>query len=211
MHILFIERLNILCMWIFYKVHRIFQVQRLRNKSFSFHFSSFPLVLLTRVDVFLFLQCSVSCGEGTRQRSVECKLETGQLSPGCDERIRPSAKEACNIRPCPTWMTGEWGKVSGLIGLIFREFQSILDKFKRVNYLSTIVSLLWQCSVTCGSGVNFRSVECSDEDIQCDIRTKPRNTQRCDLRACPRWITGQWGQARQNLLIICHFLSKRSN
>ena len=55
MHILFIERLNILCMWIFYKVHRIFQVQRLLNKSFSFHFSSFPLVLLTRVDVFLFL------------------------------------------------------------------------------------------------------------------------------------------------------------
>ena len=47
--------------------------------------------------------------------------------------------------------------------------------------------------------MNFRSVECSDEDIQCDIRTKPRNTQRCDLRACPRWITGQWGQARQNL------------
>nr|XP_058944082.1 A disintegrin and metalloproteinase with thrombospondin motifs 9-like isoform X2 [Pocillopora verrucosa] len=105
-------------------------------------------------------ECSVSCGEGTRQRSVECRLKTGQLSPGCDERARPSAKEACNIRPCPTWMTGEWGK----------------------------------CSVTCGSGVNFRSVECSDEDIQCDIRTKPRNTQRCDLRACPRWISGRWGQ-----------------
>lgn len=61
-------------------------------------------------DFFMF-QCSVSCGEGIRQRSVSCRLASGQLSPGCSGENKPAFREACNIRPCPTWITGDWGKV----------------------------------------------------------------------------------------------------
>ena len=58
------------------------------------------------------------------------------------------------------------------------------------NHIAVIIAL--QCSVTCGSGVKIRSVECSDKDINCDARTKPASTERCDLRPCPRWIASPW-------------------
>ncbi|XP_078343629.1 A disintegrin and metalloproteinase with thrombospondin motifs 9-like isoform X3 [Oculina patagonica] len=103
-------------------------------------------------------ECSVSCGEGQRQRSVDCRFANGQSSPGCDEKIKPPTKEVCNIRPCPYWMTEDWGK----------------------------------CSVTCGSGVKTRLVECSDKDISCDARTKPTSTERCELKECPQWIASPW-------------------
>lgn len=60
-------------------------------------------------------------------------------------------------------------------------------------------SFLLQCSVTCGSGTKMRSVECSDKDISCDFETKPLTTERCDLKACPRWNAGLWGEVRPNL------------
>lgn len=50
---------------------------------------------------------------------MDCRLPNGRLSPGCDKENQPSAKEACNIRPCPTWMTGEWGRVSTPFTIVF--------------------------------------------------------------------------------------------
>ncbi|KAJ7351111.1 A disintegrin and metalloproteinase with thrombospondin motif 9 [Desmophyllum pertusum] len=129
-------------------------------------------------------ECSVSCGEGQRQRSVDCRLANGQSSPGCDEILKPGSKEACNIRPCPTWMAGEWG----------------------------------QCSVTCGSGVKTRSVECSDKDISCDARTKPSTTERCGLQECPQWITSPWrecsvscGEGTRQRRVDCKSANGRSS
>lgn len=103
-------------------------------------------------------RCSVSCGEGVRQRTVNCRLQDGRLSPGCDDKDKPAPREACNIRPCPAWMTGDWG----------------------------------ECSVTCGSGVKRRSVECSDKDFSCEKRLKPQSTAPCDLAICPQWKTSDW-------------------
>lgn len=60
-------------------------------------------------------------------------------------------------------------------------------------------SFLLQCSVTCGLGTKMRSLECSDKDISCDFETKPLTTERCDLKACPRWNAGLWGEVRPNL------------
>ena len=69
-------------------------------------------------------------------------------------------------------------------------------------YVAAVInfsSFLLQCSVTCGSGTKMRSVECSDKDISCDSETKPLTAERCDLKACPRWNAGLWGEVRPNL------------
>ncbi|XP_074610402.1 A disintegrin and metalloproteinase with thrombospondin motifs 20-like isoform X2 [Acropora palmata] len=105
-------------------------------------------------------KCSVSCGNGTRQRNVTCRLLNGQSSPRCSQENKPSSRQSCNIRPCPTWMIRDWGK----------------------------------CSVTCGSGIMTRSVECSDKDVICDARTKPPTSAPCDLEPCPQWTVGSWGK-----------------
>lgn len=77
---------------------------------------------------FSSLQCSVSCGEGTRRRSVDCRFANGQLSLGCDKKKRPATKEACNIRPCPTWMTGDWGSVSYPSGAISQHINLVMSE-----------------------------------------------------------------------------------
>ena len=84
-------------------------------------------------------QCSVSCGEGIRQRSVSCRLASGQLSPGCNEENKPAFREACNIRPCPTWITGDWGKV--MCHLIALEY--LLSMF----FIVCFVCLFWEGTI----------------------------------------------------------------
>ena len=53
-------------------------------------------------------QCSVSCGTGIKERSVECSGGRGK----CDVRIEPEAKTSCNLGTCPEWKFGPWSKVN---------------------------------------------------------------------------------------------------
>ena len=55
---------------------------------------------------------------------------------------------------------------------------------------------LFQCSMTCGSGIKIRVVECSDKDFPCDARTKPQITAQCNPEPCPEWKARAWGQVR---------------
>ena len=57
----------------------------------------------------------MSCGVGVRQRGVYCVSRNGRLSSGCAQKTKPFTNEACNKRPCPTWLTGDWGKVRGCV------------------------------------------------------------------------------------------------
>jgi len=52
---------------------------------------------------------------GVRQRGVYCVSENGRLSSGCAQKTKPFTNEACNKRPCATWLTGDWGKVRGCL------------------------------------------------------------------------------------------------
>ncbi|XP_068714564.1 A disintegrin and metalloproteinase with thrombospondin motifs 9-like isoform X3 [Montipora foliosa] len=105
-------------------------------------------------------ECSVSCGKGISQRITSCRFQNGQLSSGCEENSKPVAKQACNVRPCPKWIAGDWVK----------------------------------CSVTCGSGIQIRPVQCSDKDFACDLGTKPQSTSLCNLETCPQWRTNDWSE-----------------
>ena len=61
------------------------------------------------------LQCSVSCGLGTRSREVTCKtLETKLVLPlgSCNLALKPKETEKCNPGPCTvTWLASNWSEV----------------------------------------------------------------------------------------------------
>ena len=86
------------------------------------------------------LQCSVSCGLGTRSREVTCKsLETKLVLPleSCNLALKPKEIEKCNPGPCTvTWLASNWSEV-GFQDLPFTSLMSrlreIWDLF--VNYL----------------------------------------------------------------------------
>ena len=141
-----------------------------------------------------------------RQRSVSCRLPSGQLSPGCNKENKPTAREGCNIRPCPTWITGDWGKVRR--HFYFTNSSSLEAQF----FLVSVFLFLWsifgfhhcwlfrlQCSVTCGAGIKIRSVECSDKDFSCNEITKPQAKTRCNLKECPEWKTSPWEEVSEHL------------
>ena len=44
-------------------------------------------------------------------------------------------------------------------------------------------------------------MECSDEDLSCDIRTKPLATERCQLETCPQWTTGAWEKVKRFFMV----------
>lgn len=61
----------------------------------------------TSTDWLVVLQCSVTCGAGSRRRAVIC---SGGRSK-CDPKSRPEDISQCNTGDCPEWKAGEWSKV----------------------------------------------------------------------------------------------------
>ena len=54
-------------------------------------------------------QCSKSCGNGKKTRSVDC---VGGLNTQCDSNNRPDTVADCNYGPCPEWKVGDWQEVA---------------------------------------------------------------------------------------------------
>ncbi len=86
--------------------------------------------------IYSLLQCSVSCGQGYRQRLISCSevhvendnYEYGHQSLSNCPGTPPESYMPCNLGPCPPpveWRVGIWGLVS--------EFM-ILDKCCPVIY-----------------------------------------------------------------------------
>ena len=64
---------------------------------------------------FVSLQCSVSCGLGTRSREVTCKTPEAKLVlplESCNLALKPKETEKCNPGPCTvTWLASNWSEV----------------------------------------------------------------------------------------------------
>ncbi len=73
--------------------------------------------MFTLADVqTLVLQCSKTCGGGTRRRGAVCRkaAEAGGDESKCSQRDKVTV-QPCNEFLCPQWKTGEWSEVSILL------------------------------------------------------------------------------------------------
>uniref|UniRef100_A0A3P8V9E5 ADAM metallopeptidase with thrombospondin type 1 motif 20 n=1 Tax=Cynoglossus semilaevis TaxID=244447 RepID=A0A3P8V9E5_CYNSE len=106
-------------------------------------------------------ECLVTCGKGMRHRQVSCTMGTGEekLSEHfCDPSGKPQAVGSCELPECASWQVGVWGA----------------------------------CSVTCGHGYQMRAVRCVSgnygntvDDRECNAAARPRDSQDCEMAACP--------------------------
>uniref|UniRef100_A0A3Q2ZW55 ADAM metallopeptidase with thrombospondin type 1 motif 20 n=1 Tax=Kryptolebias marmoratus TaxID=37003 RepID=A0A3Q2ZW55_KRYMA len=107
-------------------------------------------------------ECSVTCGKGMRHRQVSCSTGDGEekLSEHfCDPSNKPPAAGSCELPSCASWQVGVWGA----------------------------------CAVTCGHGYQMRAVRCvlgdygdTVDDRECNAAARPRDSQDCEMPACPR-------------------------
>ncbi|XP_060041118.1 A disintegrin and metalloproteinase with thrombospondin motifs 18 isoform X4 [Erinaceus europaeus] len=136
----------------------------------------------------LVFECSKTCGRGVRKREVLCKSSDtgGNVSESlCSSTLKPASQEGCVLGRCP-----------------------------KNNRLQWVVSSWSECSVTCGSGIRRRELQCS-EDLQGKLITFPerrcRNIKKpnpdleetCNQGLCPthpvystpaRWYASPWQQ-----------------
>ncbi len=73
--------------------------------------------MFTLADVqTLVLQCSKSCGGGTRRRGAVCRkaAEAGGDESKCSQRDKLTV-QPCNEFLCPQWKTGDWSEVSSAV------------------------------------------------------------------------------------------------
>ena len=74
------------------------------------------------ITIFSPLQCSVSCGMGSRRREVTCKTVDTKLvlpSESCNLALKPKETEKCNPGPCTVmWLASNWSEVRFLAYLL---------------------------------------------------------------------------------------------
>lgn len=122
-----------------------------------------------RWDVGAWSPCSVTCGRGTRNRTVTC-ITSGEP---CSLSNKPESRKFCEIVACDPatnmghhapWLYSEWSS---------------------------------ECSAECGNGVKIRRVACADgSELFCNPRERPNTEMHCSGRRtnCDRakWFAGPW-------------------
>uniref|UniRef100_A0AAZ3QJY7 ADAM metallopeptidase with thrombospondin type 1 motif, 12 n=1 Tax=Oncorhynchus tshawytscha TaxID=74940 RepID=A0AAZ3QJY7_ONCTS len=142
----------------------------------------------------------------TQQGPVLC---SSQQESDCANLERPEPARTCHLRPCATWLSGNWSKVS-ILGKLrkTREVQCVdgqkghpLRPFHCQALSSRPPSTLschtqpcqpwrtspWgQCSRSCGGGLWERLVYCP-EPQRCSATQRPNDTETCNLQVCIAW------------------------
>ncbi|XP_072004868.1 A disintegrin and metalloproteinase with thrombospondin motifs 7 isoform X1 [Engystomops pustulosus] len=159
-------------------------------------------------------ECSTSCGLGAMWRTVICREEDNGT---CDINTKPAPARRCYLRPCASWIVGNWSKCSSSCGtgVRVRDVQCVDMRDKRqlrpFHCQSTVykpriqmvceqqkcmewyVSSWRECSEECGGGMQQRLVTCPQAG-RCDESLKPNNTRSCNDHPCTTWAVGPWGQ-----------------
>ncbi|CAB3406645.1 unnamed protein product [Caenorhabditis bovis] len=201
-------------------------------------------------------QCSVSCDDGWSSRRIACVDENGSevdLSLCGPVADRPAIHQPCSLGACPFWKMSEWGACSVSCGTgqkertvdcIYRD--QIVDASycgdsrppSTFQTCSLAPCTSWQpshwspCSVSCGSGIQTRTIQCVRGPDRtpvgayfCDKNARPREKRVCEKDPCGerrvyaksqaevpaiRWATGPWtacsatcGNGTQRRLLKC--------
>uniref|UniRef100_A0AAZ3QY34 ADAM metallopeptidase with thrombospondin type 1 motif, 12 n=1 Tax=Oncorhynchus tshawytscha TaxID=74940 RepID=A0AAZ3QY34_ONCTS len=158
-------------------------------------------------------QCSTSCGLGAVWRPVLC---SSQQESDCANLKRPEPARTCHLRPCATWLSGDWSKCPKgceVAGRRQREVQCVDEQKGRPlrpfhcqvlssRPPSTLSCRLqpcqpwrtspWgQCSRSCSGGLRERLVYCP-EPQRCSGTQRPNDTETCNLQPCSYWDPQDW-------------------
>ena len=86
-----------------------------------------------------YLQCSVSCGEGTRHRNVTCTTLNDKFpDTACDSQMKPSSVVACKMQNCHTgfdWKAEKWSEVRNKYTKTLT--QGIINRFSGKHLVQT--------------------------------------------------------------------------
>uniref|UniRef100_A0A4W3GVM2 ADAMTS like 3 n=1 Tax=Callorhinchus milii TaxID=7868 RepID=A0A4W3GVM2_CALMI len=140
-----------------------------------------------------FYPCTVTCGGGYQLSSAECiDVRSGRVVPEhyCKyypENKKPKPKlQECNMDHCPS--------SDG-----FKQL-AIYDHFQPLPRWET--NPWTACSMSCGGGVQKRSVSCIEENVygeinqveewKCMYALKPLLVETCNLFECPKWRAMEW-------------------
>ncbi|XP_046889139.1 A disintegrin and metalloproteinase with thrombospondin motifs 20 [Hypomesus transpacificus] len=171
--------------------------------------------------------CSVSCGQGTKQREIAClyQNQTQIEDEHCGDLLRPRTQKACRARRCPSWKANRWSECSVTCG-VGTQNRDVYCRLKRAGRVSeelcdplsrpartqtcqlahcisyTWVAGEWQdCNATCGEGVRSREVVCSGalggpvQNSLCAASSQPTPLQACSADPCQYiWRMGEWSQ-----------------
>ncbi len=161
------------------------------------------------------MQCSASCGAGVKRRELQCgeKDSQGGYTEYPSRRCRNLRKsqadleQACNNGPCPEppppqllqpgpdrggasmtqgWYSSPWLQVcatssSQPIRVLFCFYSAW-----HLIFLSCLC--VFQCTVSCGGGVQTRSVQCLRQgrpSVDCLPHQRPINSRACNTHFCP--------------------------
>uniref|UniRef100_A0A8C1Q7D1 ADAM metallopeptidase with thrombospondin type 1 motif 20 n=1 Tax=Cyprinus carpio TaxID=7962 RepID=A0A8C1Q7D1_CYPCA len=160
-------------------------------------------------------QCSKSCGHGVRTRQAYCMNNLGRrlVERECNAQQRVLS-EACSDVPCPDWSASEWSECLATCGKGVKHRQvlcilgdeklneqrcdpntkpSAVGSCERPECASWQVGAWSPCAVSCGQGYQMRAVRCVSgaygetvDDRECNAAARPRDSQDCELSACPR-------------------------
>ncbi|XP_059166444.1 A disintegrin and metalloproteinase with thrombospondin motifs 9-like [Physella acuta] len=102
------------------------------------------------------LGCSVTCGNGYKQRKVWCDQAGQKVDEAKCSKKKPYSKKDCNLQECHEWFPGGWGPCSVTCdrGISMR-------------------------AVKCRVGEKLQ------DDSFCDSSLKPDDTRQCYMGACP--------------------------